>query len=254
MKTRFKHARFQLYLWDSVRNHRAALSIVPLVDRVFTFDIEDSKNYNSWHLLPNYYVEKHDENRRQRDDNKPVRWNLTFIGTCHSDRLKIMVKVSQNLPPDIAFYRFVYFQSPLLYYFRKILDPAFRKFRPDELSLKPKLGAESDSVVQSTAAILDIHHPRQSGLSHRAVDALASGFKLVTTNEHIKSTPYYDEQRVYIIDRNAPNIDPEFLRLRDTRPLTGESAASNKTAASISPAQEAIRSLELKRWLETIFG
>lgn len=242
MKKRFQKARFQIYLWDSLRNHPTAMSIVPFMDRVFSFDIEDSKSHPEWHYMPNYYVEKPHNDKKNDDSLTHKNWNLTFIGSCHSDRLKILAKISQTLPSEFSFYRFVFFQSPLLYYFRKIFDPAFRTFRVEELSLKPQLGDSTESVIRSTIAILDIHHPRQSGFSHRAVEALASGFKLVTTNHYIRETPYYDKRFIYIIDRDNPQIDPEFLRARADANLT-----------EFVP-NEAIQALELKRWIQTIFA
>ncbi len=230
MKARFRRARFQIYLWDSLQNSPGSMALVPLMDRVFTFDLGDAKSHPQWHFLPNFYV-----STKLVLDNSP-RWNLAFIGTVHSDRLKIIAKISRSLPQPLTFYRFLYFQSPLLYRARQILDRNFKKFNKDELSLKPKLGDDWRKIASSTVAMLDIHHPKQTGCSHRAIECLAMGMKLVTTNESIREYPFYDERLIRIIDRDNPHVDSAFLKSR----------------ANVH-APQAISNLEITHWLDTIF-
>ncbi len=232
MRARFRRARFQIYLWDSLQNNPAALQLTPLMDRVFTFDFDDVTAHRDWRFISNFY-----SSNDVTLPAAPIHWNLTFIGTVHSDRLKVLAKISKNLVTSMRFYRFAYFQTPLLYYFRKIFDPAFRHFRPDEMGFKPLLGDDRQKVLSSTVAVLDIHHPKQTGTSHRAIECLAMGLKLVTTNDRFREYPFYDERLVQIIDRNNPEIDPMFLRSRADVPV---------------PA--AIAACELKKWLATIFS
>ncbi|HXE42792.1 MAG TPA: hypothetical protein VN516_07185, partial [Candidatus Baltobacteraceae bacterium] len=122
-------------------------------------------------------------------------------------------------------------------YARKFFDSNFKKFSASEISLKAKLGEEWRQIASSTVAMLDIHHPRQSGCSHRAIECLALGMKLVTTNDRIREYPFYDERLVHVIDRENPRLDAAFLKAR----------------ANIQ-APQAIMQLEISRWLETIFS
>ena len=232
MKSRFGRARFQIYLWDSVRNNPSALRLTPLMNRVFTFDFDDARVHRDWRFISNFYS-ANDVTLPPA----PVHWHLTFIGTTHSDRLKVLAKISKNLPKNMRFYRFAYFQTPLLYYFRKIFDPTFKQLRPDEMGFKPLLGDERQKVLSSTVAILDIHHPKQTGTSHRAIECMAMGLKLVTTNERIREYPFYDERLVQIIDRNNPQIESAFLQSRANLPVP-----------------TAIFACELRQWLTTIFS
>jgi hypothetical protein len=234
MRTRFTKARFQLYLWDCIRRSPGSPALIPVVDRAWTYDYDDAQKFPALRLTSNFYVAP--ESRSEDWKSLPVKWNLAFFGTAYADRMKILSSISQQLPSDFSFYRFVFFSSSIFYYLRKFFDPSFRQFRSEELSLTPKLGRDWEEVAKSSAGILDIHHPSQSGISIRAIEGLAMGLKVVTTNDRIRHYPFYDERLVKIIDRHQPHIDPEFLRARP----------------SIEPPQAA-KDLELSRWLERFF-
>jgi hypothetical protein len=236
MRTRFSSARFQLYLWDSLQNSSYALDWMCKMDRVWTFDYEDSKKYPELKLTANFYI-KNENDSWESWRAEPVLYNLAFFGTAHADRLKVLSEITERMPKEMSIYRLIFFQTPLLYYFRKFFDSAFGKFRSDEMSFKPKLGSEWADIAKSTVAILDIHHPRQTGLTIRAIETLAMGMKLVTTNENIRHYPFYDERLVRIIDRENPSIEPEFLQSR----------------SNVEPP-EAVRNLELSRWLQRVMG
>jgi hypothetical protein len=237
MRQRFARARFQLYLWDSLKNSSAALSWMKQMDRVWTFDFEDSKRIPSLQFIPNFCIKVAKEEERQAWAAAPIRWNLSFFGTVHTDRLRILDSISNELPKDISFYRFLFFQSPLLFCFRKYFDPFFKKFKSEEMSYRAKVGDDWAQIARSTVAILDIHHPGQTGLTHRTLECLGMGMKLVTTNQSIKNYPFYDERLIHVIDREKPVIDPEFLKSR------GE----------IAPP-EAIKDLELEQWLKRMLA
>jgi hypothetical protein len=67
--------------------------------------------------------------------------------------------------------------------------------------------------MSSCQAVLDIHHPGQSGLTMRTFEVLASGKKLITTNENVRNHDFYDPTLISIIDRNNPIINLNFLEL-----------------------------------------
>jgi hypothetical protein len=64
-----------------------------------------------------------------------------------------------------------------------------------------------------SAAILDIEHPNQSGLTMRTFEVIASGKKLVTTNKKIVEHDFYEPARICVIDRESPRIPEEFLEV-----------------------------------------
>jgi hypothetical protein len=65
--------------------------------------------------------------------------------------------------------------------------------------------------------VLDIQHPRQTGLTMRTLEALGAGKKLVTTNVQVKEYDFYDERQVRVVDRMNPSVglDLEFFKKDD---------------------------------------
>lgn len=232
MRTRFRKARFQYYLWDSLSQSPGAHLLINRFDRAWTYDLSDSKRDTRLKFTPNFYSLP-----KTRAPLSDFKYDLTFFGTAHGDRLKVVAKLTESLPKDIRCYRFMYFQAPIMFYFRKFTDPYFKYFRDEELSFKPKFGAEWEDIVGKSSAILDIQHPNQGGLTIRTLESLAMGFKLVTTDSSIREYPFYDERRIRIIDRENPQVDPEFLRHPNTHEL-----------------HPALKELELKNWLGKIFA
>ncbi len=235
LKSRFPRARVQLYLWDSVARSRGCMELIPHADQAWTYDSRDAKKYPELKFTLNFYVLS-DSLLGKKAPVRDFDWELVFFGTAHGDRLKVLSRIGYALPKDIRFYVFLYFQSPIMYYARKFFDPAFRYFRKDQLSLKPKFGPEWEGVVTGASAILDIVHPQQGGLTIRTLESLALGFKVITTDPSIKDYPFYNPLQILVIDRHAPFIPPDFLRLPND--------------FEIHPS---LRELELSNWLKRFF-
>jgi hypothetical protein len=67
------------------------------------------------------------------------------------------------------------------------------------------------ALFHSSQAVLDIHHPKQNGLSPRAFDVLASGCTLVTTNNSIQLEPFFDSEHIIVIPSDIKELDSEQL-------------------------------------------
>lgn len=52
----------------------------------------------------------------------------------------------------------------------------------------------------------------QTDTTPRLIWALAMNKKIITTNQYIKYMPFYDPDNIFIIDRNNPRIDLNFLK------------------------------------------
>ena len=73
----------------------------------------------------------------------------------------------------------------------------------------------SDQMIDlydKSEVILDISHPYQSGLTMRTFEAIGAGKKLITTNMNIKKYPFYNENNIYLIDRENIQIDLNFFK------------------------------------------
>lgn len=198
--------KIYLYLWDGVKNFKEALQNAKVVDQTFSFDPQDSAQFN-FTLLPLFYVESVNKNV---ESSATAEWDLSFVGSVHGDRMKVIQRMKKNMP-EAKFFIFVYFASKLLFYFRKFFDSSFSSFAPNELSFATLPKTEAQRVFKSSKAVLDVHHFQQTGLTMRTLEVLSLGKKLVTTNETIKIYPFYNENCICIVNRKNPQIDPAFF-------------------------------------------
>ncbi len=196
-----------LYLWDGVKNSTGALANAKVVDKTFTFDPQDSEKY-AFNLLPLFYVAS--VNQSVNRETSP-QWDISFIGSIHGDRLKVIDSTIKNSKADTNFFIFVYFPSKLHFYFSKFFDGYFLNFAQHELSLKTLPKQHAQAVFNNSLAVLDVHHVNQTGLTMRTLEVLSLGKKLVTTNATIKLYPFYNPNCVWVIDRENPQIDPAFF-------------------------------------------
>lgn len=199
------NGKIVLYYWDSICNFIGGVEKAKSADLVYSFDPKDCKLYGFTHL-PLFYIKT---NLRGNDSKSNNQWDISFIGTAHTDRLKVITKVRNQLVGPM--YIFIYFQSKLIYFFYKITNPYFKFFAKEELSLKAIEKNFTTNIYMRSKAILDIEHINQTGLTMRTLEVLSLGKKLITTNQSIKNYPFFDESIIYILDRHKPVIDLNFL-------------------------------------------
>lgn len=197
------------YTFDSFENNPNGINILKNFDRKYTFDSKDSKVYDlSFRPLffsDDYYMLGKDSNPK---------YDLLFIGTAHSDRYIISEKASkwceENKLKNFAFY---YSPSRIVFLFFKLFDSSFKKFKYSKISFFSLKHEQIIELYKQSRVILDINHPNQRGLTMRVFEALGSGKKLITTNVDIKKYPFYNENNIYIIDRNNINLNYNFFDL-----------------------------------------
>ena len=205
----FPSASINLYLDDSVRNLKGVEKTFRFYDRVFTFDDLDAKNYNLF-FRPLFFLDIYKQGKKNLHEKQT--YNLCFVGTCHSDRLNIIDKIKSN-SPSIAhsFFEFCYLQSKFVYYVYKFFKKSFRMKNATFFKYKPLDTDSLVSVMKKSRAILDINHPKQSGLTIRTIESIGLGAKIITTNEKIRTYDFYDENNVLVINRKNPIIHESFF-------------------------------------------
>jgi hypothetical protein len=67
-------------------------------------------------------------------------------------------------------------------------------------------------IFFKSRAIVDIHHPKQRGLTMRTIEALGSKRKLITTNPSVRSYDFYCPQNIHILEDHGESLTPEFFR------------------------------------------
>jgi len=212
-------AVFILYMWDSFQNKKYTASILPYFDKVFSFDPGDTKADPRIRFRPLFFTDQY-----QSDAGRPGHFDfdLCFIGTVHSDRYKL-VSIIRNLIDHTKLRGFFYLYIPslILFAFYFLTKKNFFKSRLSEFRFVPLTPAQTADYIKRSKAILDIQHPKQSGLTMRTIEVLGADKKLITTNVHIKEYDFYHPSNIMIVDRFHPNIDEKML-LEPYYPVSSE--------------------------------
>lgn len=205
----FPNASFCLYLYDSVKNIKGVIKKFKYFDRILSFDRQDTFKYTQMKFRPLFYID--DFKKELRIDNK-YKYDISFCGTIHSDRFAIIKEVVDFCKKrKLSFYNFCYLQSNFIYYFYKMTKYEFRYAKKSNFSFIKASSRELSDVIDESRAVLDIQHPKQTGLTMRTIEMIGMNKKLVTTNTEIKEYDFYNPNNILVIDRNNIKISDEFL-------------------------------------------
>jgi hypothetical protein len=223
------------YSYDAVTEYSKFLNLYSYFDKNFTFEPKDAKQYQL-HFRPLFFLNYY----KNTNKNISKKYDLVFIGSAHTDRYLIGEKIKKicfekNLK---TFYYYYYYYAPskIAFILKKIFDKNLKKFNIKTLSLKKLKHSEIESFYSQSRAVLDINKPFQEGLSMRTFESLASGNKLLTTNQDIKNYPFYDAENILILNRKNLEIDADLFKLN---------------FKEIAP--EILKMMSLDSWLECLF-
>ncbi|MDE2427340.1 MAG: hypothetical protein KGM99_01335 [Burkholderiales bacterium] len=205
LRTLFPQAEFILYMWDAIANRQHIVKNLPLFDRSYTFDPLDSSKYGM-QLRPLFY------NRSiQKDPNAHCKYDVSFVGTAHTDRYHIVSKVNASLPSEKNTFWYLYLQAPWVFYYYKYTNPTMRGAQITDFKFSSLNKKTIGDVFRESSVVLDIEHPLQNGLTMRTFETLGSAKKLITTNTSIINYDFYNSNNIFVIDRQNPKIDEKFL-------------------------------------------
>jgi hypothetical protein len=234
MRKLHPHAVFILYFWDSLRNNRNGRKILPLFDRVLSFDRVDCAAESLLIHRPLFYLDAYRDcaDIQERDN------DLLFIGTVHSDRFAFAKKVKSLCSNAGLRTKFIFFfQSPPLFVVRRLFDRSFRGTKVSDFRFRALKKDDIASLVGKSSAVLDVQHPNQKGLTMRTIEVLGARRKLVTTNREVSSYDFYRPANVLIVDRENPLIDLNFFRIPFER-----------------CPEDLYRKYSLERWITDVLG
>lgn len=205
-------AKFILYMWDSILNKKNTVELIVFFDSVYSFDKQDCAKIESIKFRPLFYGNSY---KQIADSSSTIKYDLCFIGTVHSDRYSILQKIIEiRSKIEIKFFFYMYFQKHILFWVKKIKDPKFKKAKRQDFHYRPLISSETINYIGHSKIIIDINHPKQSGLTIRTIEALGAKKKLITTNSDIKNYDFYNEDNILIIDRNNPEIPIKFFNTK----------------------------------------
>ena len=186
--------KVSLYMWDSFDNKPAARSCLSYFENAASFDPLDAKTYQ----LPLINLFAEDEFFNKEAVLKQRKIDLSFVGTAHSSRPKILTSLVTNPRFRFLSKKIHLFYGNTYYYIRARLLTWFSTNTPlcnDSIS---KL--EVAEIFNNSKYILDITHMNQRGLTSRSFEALASGGILITNNRWSKKILHSFSNRIMIYD------------------------------------------------------
>lgn len=193
-----------IYLWNSVLNRSSIRDQIAHWYRlgfdVYTFDKSDAIKYrlkfnNQFYKIPKRYGVSNLRN----SSNISIKYGFYFLGR-NKNREDILLKMQQNLSV-FGECKFIILGSN--YNVRK------------EISYKKNLEFITESEV-----LIDIVQNGQSGLTIRTMESLFFGKKLISNNKEIKNTDFYDENNIFIWDKDTNNTQIAAFLAKTYRPIS----------------------------------
>lgn len=212
------------FLWDKFSTQQLHFQgYIPLFDRVYTFDRDDSKQYNI-EYFPDFFIQTDNENSHIYD--------ICFVGTANSSctfhRIELMAKINRicktrNLK---SFFHLKYYNEEPKSILQKLRRKFFKNRYERKISNYLHEGFLFDTdlplnkvnyIMQNSDIILDLNHKNRQGMTLNVIMALANGKKLITTNSRIIEEDFYDSETICIIDENNPSIPDSFFTSKSTK-------------------------------------
>lgn len=229
-KSSWPKAKKIFYHADSFLNNPNPLELLQYFNRASTFDSLDSKQYNLSYLplfFDDYYL-------NQNVPFKDRKYDVSFIGTLHSDRAIFVQKVLRQFPENKKFvYYYTHGLLGLVYHIIKTRQISAKALR--NVNFKALSTLETRQVFLNSKCVIDVEHPNQSGLTSRTIEALGAGCKLITTNNNIFEADFYNAKNILVLNRINPVVPNDFL---NEVPVFDQEVRSNYA---------------LTKWLKTLF-
>jgi len=192
-----------MYQWDSLKvcNYK---DLIPFFNRVITFDQVDAQSM-SLEYIPLFY---HPEFKLPPPDGKET-YDLVFVGSFSEERYQVIRKVKAfSERQGLCFYAYLYI-SPLDY--GKLLLKGKAPLLQD-IKFRQITRADILALYRQTKAILDIENSRQTGLTMRTFEALATGRKFVTTNGKAVELMAEFHANILLVDRESFSVEKGDLQ------------------------------------------
>lgn len=207
LRNTFPAAKFVLYMWDSIANRKRVQKNLEFFDKIFTFDPRDATNYKII-LRPLFYGHKFDMIPTQ---DQTFKYKISFVGTSHSDRFKIIDQLRLGLPSNIECFWYLYLQAPWVLQYYRLTKPGMSHAKKNDFKFTPLDKMKLKSVFFDSLSILDIEHPLQIGLTMRTFETLGASKKLITTNSGIRDYDFFSSDNICVIDRHKPFVPASFF-------------------------------------------
>ena len=205
---KFPDSKFVLYMWDSSKNKSNLRNILTFFDKKFSFDRDDCEKYGM-QFRPLFYS----ESVKVKNNKNNFKYDVSFIGTIHSDRAKILYQIKKYCEKNnLSYYFYLYVPGGLLLFLRMIFTVDLKKWGKKYIHTIPLDKNKVSEISNATRCVIDINHPDQTGLTMRTIEMLGLKRKMMTTNSNIRAYDFYRSENQFIIDRNNFSLDINKLK------------------------------------------
>lgn len=198
------HAKFIIYLWDSLVRHENRELLLNNFDNIWSFDREDCIKNNKLKFRPLFF--------RTISHLREAKYTMSFIGWMHSDRLHILKEIRKQLKKRGETYCFKLYLSKVEYIYNRYFCHSLKKEDEEFIITNPLKYSDVQDIMNASKTVLDIAHPLQSGLTMRTIESLAAGCFLITTNPDIRNYKEIDINSYYVMDRKELKL-PHFSKI-----------------------------------------
>ncbi|MGL5053361.1 MAG: hypothetical protein ACRC5W_07255 [Cetobacterium sp.] len=188
------------YQWDDIGNCSEVLERKKYFHKNYSYSQKDSTKYQ-YLYRPFFFI--NDLNIEKTSD-------IFFVGTGHSDReivlKRIFKKIKETFGKDG-----LKININLLIKRSKYIKK-FKWLSKDKIYITKKM--EYKDVILEMAknrVVIEIPHDRQFTTTTRAIEAIGTRTKIITTVEDVRNKDFYNENNYLIIDRKNPIISKEWL-------------------------------------------
>lgn len=202
LSNKYPKVKKTLYLWDSLERLPNKDLLLSSFNTILTFDRIDSVKYN---LKFRPLFARH----LQKQTSDEYKYGISFVGFMHSTRYGIIKKLRKQLEKENISYRFILTTGKFEKWQCLNVTHTVSKDDADILVTEQLPYEKYLDIVRNSNVILDISHPKQSGLTMRTIETLGCGKKLLTTNKDIINYNFNkDQYRILDLEKN---IDTEFI-------------------------------------------
>lgn len=179
----------QAFYYDSTRRFPAKIPIIPLFDKVYSYDRLDAERYNLEFLTNYIYSESNVNNHTYQ-----------FFNISTFD------------------YRFATIEKLAEYIQSKGWSKKIMVLGDDELKssfltvIHEQIPVDQvGKLIEQSKIIIEVQRKEQIGLSFRVFEALGHRKKLVTTNADVVNYDFYNPQNILVVDEDDIQIPESFV-------------------------------------------
>lgn len=210
LKKTFPCAKLILYMWDSLKNNKGIEKKWGHFDKVYTFDrLDYLNNKDKIDFLPLFYYEDYLPERQSGNEKE---YDVSFIGTGHEDRVKIVKEVKGKCESNgLKFFSYIYLPHKFVFLYNKVFNRDYAKVRIKDIHFDKLPFKTTYGIYVGSRCVMDVESSKQSGLTMRTIEMIGLRKKLITTNKDIVNYDFYNTNNIMVVDREEFIIDKEFF-------------------------------------------